>query len=110
MSKHPQTADSAGGRAVPARRTELGDRIWKLEDAKALLSEALKLEIDTVAQGELNYRLGFTEWKMEENDQAERYLRVARDQVALPFDLLVRVWLGEKALRNRDRRHVEPGA
>src|SRR5438552_1612776 len=49
--------------------------------AKALLSEALKLEVDTVAQGELNYRLGFTEWKMEENDQAERYLRVARDQL-----------------------------
>jgi len=49
--------------------------------AKALLREALKLELDTVAQGELNYRLGYAAWKMEENEEAERCLRVARDQL-----------------------------
>jgi tetratricopeptide (TPR) repeat protein len=49
--------------------------------ARAMLREALKLELDPVAQGEINYRLGYAAWKMEENEEAERCLRVARDEL-----------------------------
>ena len=46
----------------------------------SMLSQALSLEIDTVAMGALNYHMGYCAWKLGDSSEAERYLRVARDQ------------------------------
>lgn len=57
-------------------------------DARALLDEAMRLELDPVARGALHYRQGYCAWKMGDADEAERLLRVARDelQVKHPLD------------------------
>lgn len=59
----------------------------KYVDAKILLDEALKLEIDPISQGQINYRLGYCAWKLGSPDEAERYLRVARDQLQVKHPL-----------------------
>ena len=46
-----------------------------------MLAEALKLNTDTVAQGQFNYQLGYCAWKEGDGAQAEQYLRLARDQL-----------------------------
>lgn len=65
-------------------------------DARALLAQAQKLTLDTQAQGEVNYRLGYVAWKLQEEDQAERYLRIARDQLGVghPLDAQASYFLG----------------
>jgi tetratricopeptide (TPR) repeat protein len=52
----------------------------KFLEARQLLASALTLEIDTVAMGTLNYRLGYAAFRLGDQAEAERYLRVARDQ------------------------------
>jgi tetratricopeptide (TPR) repeat protein len=49
--------------------------------ARTMLAEALKLNTDTVAQGQFNYQLGYCAWKQGDGAEAERYLRLARDQL-----------------------------
>lgn len=56
-------------------------------DAKILLDEALKLATDDVMQGEVNYRLGYCAYKLNDPNQAERFLRVARDQLQVKHPL-----------------------
>jgi tetratricopeptide (TPR) repeat protein len=51
----------------------------KFVDARALLDEAVKLATDPIAQGEVNYRLGYCEYKLNDAEEAERYLRVCRE-------------------------------
>jgi tetratricopeptide (TPR) repeat protein len=66
-------------------------------DARILLDDALKLSSDAVAQGEVNFRLGFCALKLNDPNEAERYLRVARDQLQVrhPLDADACYWLGK---------------
>src|SRR4051812_16251474 len=68
----------------------------KYLDARAMLAEAMALEIDPVAQGTLNYRLGYSAYRLGDANEAERYLRVARDQLRVmhPLDADAAVLLG----------------
>ena len=50
-------------------------------DARANLNEARRLDPDPVAQGQVHYGLGYCAWKMNDLNDAERLLRVARDQL-----------------------------
>ncbi|MGH7214957.1 MAG: tetratricopeptide repeat protein, partial [Tepidisphaeraceae bacterium] len=72
--------------ALGERAQILIDR-GKFVEGRTLLDEALKLSVDPVAQGEVNYRLGYAAWKMGDVDEAERYLRVARDQLRVQHPL-----------------------
>lgn len=72
--------------ALGQRAQLLIDR-GSVQEARMLLVEALKLQLDPVAQGELNYRLGYCAWKMGDWPEAERYLRVARDQLRVQHPL-----------------------
>ena len=66
-------------------------------DAKSLLNESIRLVTDPTAQGEANYRLGYCTWKLGDSAEAERILRVARDQltVAQPLDAEAAYLLGK---------------
>jgi tetratricopeptide (TPR) repeat protein len=69
----------------------------RFDDAKQLLATALSLEIDTVAMGTINYRLGYSAYKLGDREEAERCLRVARDQFQgrHPLDADACVYLGK---------------
>ena len=50
-------------------------------EACSLLSEAMRIEPrDPVASATCNYWLGYCAWKLGQHQEAERYLRLARDQ------------------------------
>jgi tetratricopeptide (TPR) repeat protein len=49
-------------------------------EARQLLAGALTLEVDSIAMGTLNYRLGYAAFHLGDQAEADRYLRVARDQ------------------------------
>src|SRR5205814_2316678 len=74
----------------------------KYLDARTLLNQSLQLEIDPVAQGTLNYRLGYCAFRLGDNAEAERYLRVSRDQLKTqhPLDADAALLLG-KIFRDR---------
>jgi tetratricopeptide (TPR) repeat protein len=59
----------------------------KFLDARSLLTQALALEIDPVSAGALNYRMGYSAYKLNSMEEAERYLRVARDQLQVKHPL-----------------------
>ena len=75
------------------RAWALGEKAQLLADrgefvhARELLAKAIKLDTDPIAQGQVNYRLGYCAWKLGANDEAERYLRVARDQLRVQHPL-----------------------
>jgi tetratricopeptide (TPR) repeat protein len=50
-------------------------------DAKALLGVALRSESDPTVQGQIHYSLGYCATKLGDAAEAERLLRVARDQL-----------------------------
>ncbi|HWE03142.1 MAG TPA: tetratricopeptide repeat protein [Tepidisphaeraceae bacterium] len=50
-------------------------------DAQALLEKALALDLSPVSQGQGHYWLGYCLQKLGKRDEAERVLRVARDQL-----------------------------
>jgi tetratricopeptide (TPR) repeat protein len=59
----------------------------KFAEARLLLDEARRLAGDAVAQGTVNYRLGYCAYKLNSSDEAERYLRVAREQLRVQHPL-----------------------
>ena len=67
------------------RAWALGEKSHLLADAgnfieaRALLGEALRLNPDPTAQGQLHYWLGYSQWKLGDAADAERLLRAARD-------------------------------
>lgn len=75
------------------RAWAMGERAQLLIDAgnfseaRALLDEAMRLELDPVARGTLHYRQGYCAWKMGDVDEAERLLRVARDELQIKHPL-----------------------
>jgi tetratricopeptide (TPR) repeat protein len=90
----PSAAEALLDNYLKSRDLTSAERAWALgqraqllidrgsvPEARTLLMEALKLQLDPVAQGELNYRLGYCALKLGDPAEAERYLRVARDQL-----------------------------
>ncbi|MDB5325712.1 MAG: hypothetical protein JWM57_1281 [Phycisphaerales bacterium] len=64
----------------------LGERAQVLTDlkqyveARILLGQALKLSANTLQEGEINYRTGYVSYNLGEFEDAERSLRIAREQ------------------------------
>jgi tetratricopeptide (TPR) repeat protein len=69
----------------------------KFLEARQLLASALTLEVDTISMGMLNYQLGYCAFHLGDQAEAERYLRVARDQFQgrHPLDADACVYLGK---------------
>ncbi|CAN5648429.1 hypothetical protein BH09PLA1_BH09PLA1_22030 [soil metagenome] len=76
----------------------------KFAEARRLLDQALKLSVDPVVQGEVNYHLGYCAYKLSNSPEAERYLRVARDQLRTqhPLDADAAYLLGKIAQERGD--------
>jgi tetratricopeptide (TPR) repeat protein len=68
----------------------------RFADARKLLADAIKLDTDPVNQGTFNYQLGYCSYRQGQLDDAERYLRLARDQlrVSHPLDADAAYYLG----------------
>ena len=56
-------------------------------EARVVLDQALKLTADGLQEGEINYRLGYSSYKLGDNDAAINYLRAARDQLQIRHPL-----------------------
>jgi len=59
----------------------------EVADAIPLLEEALKLDEAPVSQGIARYWIGYCTWKQGKLEEAERILRVARDQLKISHPL-----------------------
>lgn len=97
------------------RAWALGEKSHLLADegdfiaARGLLGEALRLNPDPMAQGQLHYWLGYSQWKLGDPVEAERLLRVARDlmKVRHPTDADAAYALGRI---HQDRRAFKEAA
>ncbi len=119
------TAEDPAGAAAALEeylaRPELkdGERSWAMgemahiqvdkgEFAIALktLEEALRLNVDPVDQGQISYWLGYCKYKLGDLAEAERYLRVAREQLKIqhPLDGDAAYLLGKIA---QDQKKIE---
>jgi tetratricopeptide (TPR) repeat protein len=76
--KDSKLSDSERAWALGEKSHMLADA-GKFIEARALLGEALRLNPDPMAQGQLHYWLGYSQWKLGDTSEAERLLRVARD-------------------------------
>ena len=57
-------------------QTDLGNFV----DSRILLNQALKLSTDAMQEAEIDYRIGYVAYHMGKPDEAETYLRAAREQ------------------------------
>jgi tetratricopeptide (TPR) repeat protein len=94
--KGEKLSDSERAWALDQKSTLLMGR-GSYADAKSLLNQSLRLATDPAAQGEANYRLGYCAWKLGDSAEAERLLRIARDQLttAQPLDAEAAYLLGK---------------
>jgi tetratricopeptide (TPR) repeat protein len=94
--KDAKLADSERAWALQQKSRLLMDRAG-YADAKSLLTESLRLTSDPAAQGEANYRIGYCVWKLGNAAEAERMLRISRDQLttAQPMDADAAYLLGK---------------
>jgi tetratricopeptide (TPR) repeat protein len=94
--KQPGLADAERAWALDQRAGILIDR-KQFGDARKLLADAAKLDNDPVDQGTFNYQLGYCSYREGMLDDAERYLRLARDQlrVSHPLDADAAYYLGQ---------------
>jgi tetratricopeptide (TPR) repeat protein len=94
--KDPKLSDSERAWALGEKSHMLADA-GKFIEARALLGEALRLNPDPMAQGQLHYWLGYSQWKLGDTAEAERLLRVARDlmKVRHPTDADAAFTLGK---------------
>lgn len=94
--KDQKLSDSERAWALAQKSTLLIAR-GSFADAKSLLNQSLRLSSDPAAQGEANYRLGYCDWKLGDAAEAERLLRIARDQLttAQPLDADASYLLGK---------------
>jgi len=84
---HDELTSSERAWAMGEQAHALIDR-GQFDEARRLLLQALALEGDDGPEkGRFNYWLGYCHWKLGEGDQAERYLRVARDQLGIRSEL-----------------------
>ena len=84
--KDARLADGERAWALGRKAQLLADRKNFIE-ARTLLAEALRSDPDPAAQGQYHYSLGYCAWKLGDNAEAERYLRVARDQLTVRHPL-----------------------
>lgn len=98
--KQPTLTDAERGWALGQRGQLLTDAN-RLADARLVLDEALTLahDADPSQQGEVNFRLGYAAYKVGDTKEAERFLRVAREQlkVSHPLDADACYYLGKIA-------------
>jgi tetratricopeptide (TPR) repeat protein len=87
-----------------------GERAWALgeqsrilvdrgefSEAKELIEQALHDQAEPLLLGQLHYRLGYCHWRLGNDGEAERYLRLARDQLRVkhPQDADAALLLGK---------------
>ncbi|HEX4054048.1 MAG TPA: tetratricopeptide repeat protein [Tepidisphaeraceae bacterium] len=91
----PKLTDAERAWALDQRAGILIDR-KQFADARKLLADALRLDNDPVDQGTFNYQQGYCSYREGLPDDAERYLRLARDQlrVSHPLDADAAFYLG----------------
>ncbi|CAN5580632.1 hypothetical protein BH10PLA1_BH10PLA1_16990 [soil metagenome] len=77
--KLPDLTPAERGWALGNQAKLLADR-GAFVEARESLAEAIKLDSDPIAMGQVNYRLGYCAWKLGDWAEAERLLRLARDQ------------------------------
>jgi len=79
-----------------------------LIEARAILDQALRLDPDPVSQGVAHYHQGYCAWKLGDLAQAERFLRVARDQlkVSHPLDAEAAYLLGKIRQEKQDPKEA----
>lgn len=96
--KSLQLTDSERGWALGQKAGILADA-GNFAEARELLDQALRLATDPVAQGEVNYHLGYCALKLGNMPEAERYFRAARDLLKTqhPLDADATYWLGKIA-------------
>jgi tetratricopeptide (TPR) repeat protein len=93
---HDDADGAAGALEQYLGRKELADseRSWALcesahlkidhgsfADARSLLADAARLSANPVDQGQINFWQGYCSWKLGDADEADRYLRLARNEM-----------------------------
>jgi tetratricopeptide (TPR) repeat protein len=93
--KQPELTDVERAWALGQRAGILIDS-RKFADARKLLADAARLDSDPVDQGSFNYQLGYCSYREGLPDDAERYLRLSRDQLRVghPLDADAAYYLG----------------
>ena len=106
----PSSADTSIAQYLKAPKISPVDRAWALgeqaqamaqrglyPDARKMLDQALALDPDRIAQGVAHYWLGYCLSKLADPKEAERVLRVARDQLTIsnPIDADAAYLLGK---------------
>lgn len=93
---HKDLSDSERAWALGQRAQILISR-KDFDGARTLLTQALKPNLDPVAQGQLNYQLGFCAYTLGDINNAERFLRLAREQLRVqhPLDADAAYLLGQ---------------
>jgi tetratricopeptide (TPR) repeat protein len=93
--QQPQLTDAERAWALDQRAGILIDAA-QFADAHKLLADALRLDTDPFDQGQFNYQLGLCAYREGQGEDAERYLRLARDQLRLdhPLDSDAAYYLG----------------
>ncbi|MGD0463225.1 MAG: tetratricopeptide repeat protein [Tepidisphaeraceae bacterium] len=106
----PANADVSLGDYLQLPGLTDAERAWALDqragilidekrfaDARKLLGDAARLDTDPVDQGTFNYQLGYCSYREGLPDDAERYLRLARDQLRVthPLDADAAFYLGK---------------
>jgi tetratricopeptide (TPR) repeat protein len=99
--KDPTISQVERGWALGEKSRLLADR-GAFAEARGLLAEALKMDADPASQGEVYYRLGYCAWKLGNTAEAERLLRLAREDLRTqhPLDADAAQLLG-KILQDR---------
>ncbi len=114
-------AEAAIERYLKGSKLSNSDRAWALikkaqvlvkgdhyAEAKSIVEEALHLDPEKGAQGVGHYWLGYCAWKLGQPDDAERTLRVARDQLTVvnPLDAEAAFLLGKLRQEKKDPREA----
>lgn len=102
---HPQLSPSEKAWALD-EKAQLLIASGKLDQAKGIITQGLSLKAPPELLGPLNYRMGLVEWKQNNGMQAERNLRVARDQLGVqePLDAEAAYLLGKIMQARQDYR------
>lgn len=103
--KSPALTDAERCWALGERAQVLTD-LKQFAEARSVLQQALRMSQNTLQEGEINYRTGYVSYNLGELDDAERSLRIARDQFRgnHPLDADACLLLGKI---HQDRRQAE---
>jgi len=105
--KEPKLADSERAWGLRQRGRLMSSR-GSFLDAKSLFEESRRLSADPVEQGESNYWLGYCLYKTGQLPEAERVLRVARNELktSAPLDADAAFLLGKIRQQQNDPREA----